>query len=364
MGQRTDITISLFDTDGVRLMGSTKRPRKCVIKSGFGAGKRRCWIEFFNEDMHLPVVIGEILEISMNGNLCFRGRIQERRIDSVDDHLSCYAEFDPEQEYNQQVFGTFENQNVREILLQILYGSGLSLTGTFDENLRFKRLTFSGESLFPAVDLLAKLAGNYLWDIHNRDILELRPIRLQEDHRVVLRRDVDTVNLWQTTNDLYSTIKIMGGIKDGSSYDKTIEIPELEGVAGSSTIRVYVRPVTELDSYIALRRAVVQQMLAPRYEHYVDWLENGERIEPGQTVRFHGEYLSLFPQNVVFRVKMREITYAHENLQIRFHITSGYESSESYFHYFHVDYPIPRSGAFQLDVSALDSLAPLDAVPV
>jgi hypothetical protein len=119
-----------------------------------------------------------------------------------------------------------------------------------------------------------------------------------------------------------------------------------------------------LDAFTSLRRSIVQQMTRPHYEHYVDWLGAGETIKPGETARFYAENLPLFPQTQLFRVKMREITYSHETLQTRFHVTAGFESSESYFHYFHVDYPIPHFGPFQLDISALDSPACLDAAPV
>lgn len=364
MVQRADITIFLFDGDGVRLLGSTKQPRKCVIKSGFGAGKQRCWLELYQENQHLPVETGNILQVAIQGKNCFRGRIQERRIDSTDDPLSCYAEFNPEREYNRQVFGTFENQTVQEILVQILYGSGLSLSGTFDADPRFRRLVFSGEPLWLAVDLLAKLAGNWIWDIRENNRLEFRPrSSLPEDRQVVLRRDADTVNLWQTTHDLYSTIEIMGGVKDGAVYEKTVLIPELETMTDAARIRVYIRPMIERDAYSAIRWAIIQQMTATHYEHYLDWVGNANNVEPGETIRVYAENVTLFPQNQPFRVKMREITYAHETLQTRFHVTSGWESAETYFHYFYVDYPIPRLGVFQLDVSALDSIAPLDAVP-
>lgn len=363
MDQRAEIGIWIYDSGGVRLLGSTKHPRKVTIKSGFGAMKRRCWLELYQEDQYLPIEIGSILKITVNRIDCFRGRIQERRIDSIDDPLSCYAEFDPEREYNKQIYGTFENQRVREILQHIVVDSGLSLTGVWNQNPRFHRLVFTGEPLFLAIDLLAKLAGNLLWDVRENGNLEMRPL-FHPDHWLVLRRDADGVNLWQTVNDVFAVIEIAGGVKEGSVYEKTIEIPELSPIVEIEKIRVYIRPIADLDAFHALRRSTVQQMTLPHYEHYVDWLGEGEKIKPGETARFYAENLVLFPQTQLFRIKMREMTYLHETLQTRFHVTSGFESAETYFHYFHVDHPISQFGPFQLDVSALDSPAYLDSVPV
>ncbi|MBN2327830.1 MAG: hypothetical protein JXR73_11810 [Candidatus Omnitrophica bacterium] len=103
-------------------------------------------------------------------------------------------------------------------------------------------------------------------------------------------------------------------------------------------------------------------MNANHYEHYIDLAGRGETIQPGHTVKFYAENLPIFPQEKMFRVKSREITYAHESLQTRLYLTSGHESTLRYFSYFKVDRSLPRYGPFQLDVSALDSMSPLDGI--
>ncbi|MBN2327829.1 MAG: hypothetical protein JXR73_11805 [Candidatus Omnitrophica bacterium] len=195
MSTNTEIIASIFDQNGDGPLADSRIPRKCIIKSGFGAQKRRCWLEFFNEDLHLPIQIGSVLNVAINGLPCFNGPILQRRIDSIDDHLSCYAEFDPAHKYDRLIYSAFEYQTILEILDDILAGSGLipDYPGGLDAT--FQRLEFAGDSLFRAIDLLAKLAGNWRWDVLDDGTLRLRPPTAPPDHQIALQRDEDIVNL-------------------------------------------------------------------------------------------------------------------------------------------------------------------------
>ncbi len=356
-----DIQILFYDCLGEKVLASVLNPRKFTMKSGFGAMPRRCWLELYQEDRNTPADVGSYLEIRIRGIRCFWGRIQQRRIDSIDDPLSFYADFDPHREFNRQVFGTFENRTSTEILQDILEESPLVRHDSLESTLRFRKIIFSGESLFAAIDLLSKLAGNWWWDVREDGVLFFRPPTGLPVHEVVLRRDTDVFNLWKTTTDRYSQVEIEGGGSDMQNYRWILDTLGQHNAPENACIRVYLRSIATPDAAAALRQAVVQQMETPHYEHFVDWTGNGETVKPGESVCFKPEYRSLFPETQRFRIKTREITYAHETLQTRFHVTSGNESSETYFHYFRVDHPIPRFGAFQMDVSALDSIAYLDA---
>ena len=350
------------DTVGVVIV-----PRKCIIKSEFGAGKRRCWLELHQESSQFPVQLGMRLEIDINGWRCFNGRITERRLDSIDDPLTLYATWDPEREYDFPVAGLFQNQTIGAILQEILTKSSLSWSDPSDYLVKFSRLEFAGESVFTAIDLLAKLAGNWIWDIDDAGLLRFRPHATETAHHVLLELDRYQVNLWETNHDLYAVIQVRGGSVEGTTYTKWIQLPEFTPLAEQSTKVIYVRPMTTSDVFYALQRTVKEQMNQVHYEHVVDLYGQGVNIQAGDCIRFNAPYMPLFPSPSFFRVKMREITYAHEELQVRLHLTSRFESSRQYFEYFRSDRrtsaaTLPgRSGLFQLDISSLDSASHLDA---
>ncbi len=366
MSTNPDITV-LFLDQNEKPFASTIKPRKFIIKSGFGAIPQRCWLELFNQDLHISAQLGTIIEIYLNGKRRFRGRIQERRIDSIDDYISFYAQNDPILEYNCLIHKGFENHSVSEILDNILPGTGLSRVDSFYNITRFERLAFSGESLFSVIDLLAKLAGNWYWDIIEEGRLSFRPQKPYPDHNIALHRDQDTVNIRETSKDAFAYVELYGGVYGGSTYDQLIEIPSRINTYLKNTTRIYVRSIASLDAYAALRRAIEQQMSMPHYEHYVDFSGDNVSVSAGHTMGFAIQNLPVFPRNQIFRIKMHEITYSHEIIRTRLHLTSGAESSTQYFDYFRRDRPtIPlhmlgQTGQFQLDISALDSLSHLDS---
>ncbi len=366
MSAFSEINIHFLSSETGLPIASTLEPRKFVIKSGFGAMSRRCWLELYNEDLFKPINIGTILEIHIRNTRCFRGRIVQRRIDSVDDQLTLYAEWEPEREYSFSISGLYENKTVTEILADVLQDTGLSWIDSVHHDYPLSRLYFVELTLFTVIDLLAKLGGNWIWDVDDDEGVSFHPYPKNPDHILYLPRDLTSINLWETTHDLISRIEVRGGAIKGGVYLKSVEIPAIEPVCETPSTRIYVRPVNTSDAFQALRNAILQQMTTPHYEHYVDIHDSGETIQPGDTVRFLPEGVPLFPQERIFRVSMREIEYAHERLRTRLHLTSGFESTPNYFHYFRDDRKIPElqipveAGPFQLDVHALDSPMHLD----
>ena len=363
MAIRPDIVVRLF-SDEEKNTAVTIHPRKCVIKSKFGAGDRRCWVELYNEDLFLPVALGKKLEVKINDTLCFQGWIAQRRMDSIDDHLSLFAIREPERIFDVVTGGLFEEMTTTGIVNAILTNTEIIRSDSYSHPVSFKKLEFAGHSLFAAIDLLAKLSGNWYWDFSDTNTLSFRPPSQTPDHTIFLKDDLHTVNLWESTKDVVSTIEIQGGVQDGSTYESWLTIPEALMTSEDWYTKIYARPITTNDALSALHQAIIHQMTAPHYEHYVDLNGWGETIAPGSTVRFLLNDLPIFPQETIFRVKMRELTFAHENFTTRLHLTSTFESSPTYFHYLRRDRSIPKpylgGGPFQLDVSALDSPAHLD----
>ncbi|MBI1388054.1 MAG: hypothetical protein GC154_06360 [bacterium] len=345
----------------------TANPRKLIVKSGFGALKRRCWLELYNEDADAAVQLGDRLAVEMEGVRAFEGAVTQIRLDHEADHLSLYAENDPGVRYDVVISRELVGVTATQALENLVEGTGLSYQPDPVHAVPFERFEFSQHSLLMAIDLMSKLAGNWRWDLSDRGELRFRPFGSEPDRVILLKRDRFGVNLWRTSEDRYRTISIEAGLVDGEELHETLSVPELGAeVIGSS--RVYARPIVTADAFYALRCAVLAQMSAPHYSHFVDWIGAGWEVEPGETVRFvFDEPFPLFPSDRIFRVAGREITWAHDSIQTRFALTAGYESSGSYFDYLKNDrraaftYFDGRVGSFQLDISSLDSAAHLDA---
>lgn len=343
-------------------------PRKLEIKSQFGAHPSHCWLELYMEDNPKLLPIGASIQINMNAKPVFNGYVTEKRIDSVDDQLSLVALHDPTREWNKTISGVYEDFTISGLLQEFVSGSGLTWQPRQLPSTVFSKITFSNDSLYFAIDLLAKIAGNYYWDISNDGTLRFRDSTNSPDYTIVLHPDQYTVNIRENHQDIYSYITIECGIRNGFSYEKTITIHNVSKSAQQQHTQIYARPVSTPDVLAALERSIIQHMTVPHYEHYVDLIGYGEDINTGDTVSFRVDGLVLFPQDQIFRIKQRDITYAHGEYKTRLHLTTGYESAPSYFNYFRNDFTpkfsflLGRTGIFQMDVSALDSPVNLDAV--
>ncbi|MBD3265662.1 hypothetical protein GF373_03250, partial [bacterium] len=115
MPHKPDIQVQVLHAITKYPRAVTVSPRKCILKSGNGAQKDRCWIEFYNQEPTFSADLEDEIVVSINRAACFRGRIYQKRIDSVDDILSLYAEWDPNREWNRIVSGAFENDTIPEI---------------------------------------------------------------------------------------------------------------------------------------------------------------------------------------------------------------------------------------------------------
>lgn len=344
-----------------------RNPRKVEIKSQFGAHPSHCWIELYMEDNPAQLPIGPEIEIQLKNQTVFNGYITEKRIDSIDDQFSLVALHDPVREWNKSINGKYTDFTVNELLQEFVSGSGLTVETQQLPATLFSEITFSNDSLYFAVDLLSKITGNWYWDTAMDGVLHFRMPSVIPDHTICLHPDQYTVNIRENHQDVYSYITIECGIRNGISYEKSISIPNVTKSAQQLQTRIFARAVSTPDVYAALERSVIQHMTVPHYEHYVELISSGEDVKPGDTVSFRVDGLELFPQDQIFRVKQRDITYAHGEYKTRLHLTTGYESSPSYFYYFRNDRTPPasfllgRTGIFQLDISALDSPSQLDA---
>jgi len=365
MNKCPNITVKFFDSD-LSLSALTSIPRKIVIKNAIGSGLHRCWVELYNEDNFIPLKLGYFLEVWIEDCRCFYGRITEKRIDSIDDQLSLYAEWDPECELYGIITHRYENQSVTDILNDLLSYNGMERIGEETSNTILESLHFVEYPIFSAVDLLAKLAGNWYWDIQEFGKIRFRPPSTNPDHWLHLIEDHYDVNLWQTTNSLVSLVEIRNSAAEDESATQRLVYPDWTNQSIGNSVHVYAHPIISQNVLQKLIVAINQQMNSPHYEHYIDLFGRGEKIQPGDRIQFSIDDFSLFPYQETFRVKQREIEFAHNKMKVRLHLTTGYESSTNYFDHLKHNRTLEpnarlyRFGPFQLDVSQLDSPAHLD----
>ncbi|MDP8246239.1 MAG: hypothetical protein P9L94_19305 [Candidatus Hinthialibacter antarcticus] len=365
MSSKPQIQIKIISREDQTPIGEINAPRKAIIKSGFGAQPRRAWLELYNEQINAPLGLGDELHILINQTACFRGRIRQVRIDSQGDFLTLFAEWDPSQEFNQTVSQEIQGLTATETIEALLVDSGMTYVPQPAHCVPFARLEFQEHPLLAAIDLMAKLAGNWRWDVDDDAALRLRPFGAVADHIVDLERDQYSIDLWQHDQSNDVRIEIHAGLVNGEELHASVASQEL---TRSSVERIYARPIVTQDAMNALLAAITMQQNAPHYSHHIDLFGQGEAIQPGDVAQFTFQSaLPLFPSGQRFRVKMREITYAHEAMRTRLHLTSAFESSDGYFDEMKIhtqptaQYLDGRVGAFQLDVSALDSDSHLDA---
>ncbi len=366
MSLKPDIQVEVVSNSTSQAVAVVNSPRKATLKSGFGAQPRRAWIEFYDEQASLPFSLGDWLTVNVNETRSFRGKIRQIRLDNQGDLLTVYAEWAPSREFDQLVSTQLARVTATGALDALVKASGLSYVEDPAHESSFTHLEFESHPLLAAIDLLAKLAGNWRWDIGDDATLQFRPFGELPDRVVLLENDHYTIDLWQHDESEFHAVEINAGIVSGEEL--TAQVISQELAHPSMVERLYARPIVTDDAMHALLAAVEMQQSAPHFSHYVDLVGGGEAIEPGETLQFTFETpLPLLPSEQVFRVKQREIVYAHESLRTRLHLTSSFESSDGYYASLKTDrviaanYRDGRVGAFQLDVSSLDSESHLDA---
>lgn len=344
---------------------SVIQPRKLIVKSGFGALPRRSWIELYNDDLHTPARLGDWLSVDIDGIDCFHGRLAQIRLDSEGDHLTLFAENEPAIRFASTYSGRFESQSISSILTSLAQAAGLSYDPDPECTRIIDRLEFENHSIISAIDLLAKLAGNWGWRVGDCGALKFRPILQTPDHCLRLPLDRHTVNVWERLEPEGTPVDVLAGLSGNEELSLRVYAPELGGAVSK---RFYARPIATQATLNLLGDAIASQLAGPHYSRTVDVIGDGFRVNPGDTLRLlFDQPLPRFPEDQLFRVKQRELTYAHETLSVRFHLTTGFESGADYLDghdrervigYSYLD---SRIGPFQMDVSSLDSAAYFDA---
>lgn len=255
------IQIELRDLDGVPV-AEVAGAKKVVLRAPFGAMKAKCFIELYQRDRGIPIAQAYECRVRIGGILKFRGRVADVRRHTQGDELSFYAAREPEVEMTESVSRTYENQSPTDILLDIvsrLESSPLTCDNADPVGYSIDRLTFIQFDLFYAIDLLAKLSGNSLWDIGWDDALRFRPHTGEADHILHFDRRKLAVKVWKTSRRVKNAFELFGGVADENQFYRWFVEEASVARYGARRKSLFVRPITTQDAYLYLRQAVLEQ---------------------------------------------------------------------------------------------------------
>lgn len=362
--------IELLDLSG-KPVARIEHPKRVLIRAPFGAMKARCFVELYQEDCQIPLEHAWECRIEIKGATRFRGRVVDVRRDTVGDELSFHAAREPEIEMTEGVSGIFENRTPSEILLALL--SQLEMSPLLGSQIhpvvhRIDRLEFAHHDLFYALDLLAKLSGNYLWDIDWNLGLRFRPNQAPPDHVLHFDKKRFDLKIWKTAGRIKNFFELYGGVVQGNQFQRIFAHEESIQKYGIRKESLYVRAITTEIAFQALRSAVVEQCPHPVFEKHLDRFDQDLSIRFGDTLEIRHSGMMGLDEHQIYRVSMEEIIVEPTGqIRLRYHLADLWESSSRFLRYLDHDagqppgdYVIRRIGPFQLDHSSLDSQARLD----
>lgn len=365
-----DIRLEVDDLSGQRV-AETSRVKRLTIRAPFGAMKAKCFAEFFQTERDLPLEQGAECRVYQEGRLKFRGETVSVRRDSAGDELSLYAEREPEMHFNEAVNGIYEGLSPTGILERIagsLSQSPLTLTPPVASSREIDRLHFVRFDLFYAIDLLAKLAGNWLWDIDWDNRLRFRPHDSSADHVVYFDSRSHALKVWKTAERIRNYFDLYGGVVDENQFFRVFADEESIARFGARRQSLFVRPIMTQAAFDYLRLAVLEQAGKPVYEKYFDRADGDLAIGAGDTLIIRDHGLCGVDEDQLFRVKMEEIAVDPVGkVHTRYHLAEMWESASRFLRYQDHEkgepteqYVARRLGSFALDFSGLDSSAHLD----
>ena len=356
-----------FDLNGDPVW-ETRKPALVETLSRFGAEDSRSKVALFPREPLPSLQVGSHLEIWFDDSLKFRGEVAELRTDSASFPLVVRGARRPRRIYQGDVRGVFENATPTQILVAIFeqsLGEVPAYDGSPEATRVLDRLDFQGMPLFYAVDLLARLAGNWLWWIDWDGSLRMVPpdslpewVLYHDPERMVLHP-------WLRDLSVKNRFEFHGGVIAGEEYLRYFEEPDSRDRFGAVEERLFARPVATDLTYGFLRNAVLEHVPWPTNYRAVDRYDGDLSVSFGERFELRGNPLPPLDQDQVYRIAAEEIRWTEEGLRVRYHLAEGFESASRYARYLDNDphgssYVAAHLGPFTLDLSALDSEAHLD----
>jgi len=361
--------IEVFNNDGF-LSAIIDDPKTFEIYAPFGAEKAYCNIELYNRDKHIQLDYGYLVTVNINGYQKFKGEITEIRTDTFVDALSFHAEREPVGLFYGKAEGLYLNSTPTDILKSLLNNQqniNLIYNDVFPSYIIIDKLEFHSIPIFYAVDLLAKLSGNYIWDISWNNELRFRPFSVNPDHVFYFDERWHELKIWESDEYLKNVFDFYGGLADDNEFYRFFVHDDSLEKFGQKIDTLFVRAISTQQAFNIFSSAILMESPNPAFEKYVDFYKPCPAVSFGDTIMFRNANLPYFGANSVFRVKAEQIRIDSKSYTSRLHLARGFESSTRYLFYVDHDpakvkteFVSRRTGSFRLDYSALDSQSHLD----
>jgi hypothetical protein len=359
--------ITFLDLNGDRVF-ETNRPARVETLGRFGAEDSDAKVSFYSREPLPQIEVGDILEIRLDGTLKFRGKVSERRTDSTRFPLVVRAMRRPTRMYQAEVRKVYTDAAPTEILSDLLnlgFDEVPTYSGTPASTRTVDLLDFRGTPLFYAVDLLARLAGNWLWWIDWEGELRFIPSDAAPEHVWYYDPERMALHPWLVDKQLKNRFAFFGGVSGGEEFTRFFESVDSVDRHGSVEERLYARPITTDLVYGYLREAVLDESPLPINYRAVDRFDGDLSASFGERFELRANPLQQLDADNIYRISAEELVWTPESFLARYHLAAGLESASRYTRYIDHDpegafFVAARLGSFQLDFSALDSEAHLD----
>ena len=363
-----DVLLVLEDPAGTRIAEAA--PRTMHVRAGLGALPAECRAELYAEDAPLPAALGARLLALIDNRLVFDGPVVELRTDTMGQPRGLRARREPERVWNERVTLSLQDSTVGEALdtvVAALLHSPVTYTPTHAFVEPVEALGFVNYPLFAAVELLARLAGNALWDLPWDGGLRFRPSGVPPDHVLTFDPRRHALKVWQNTDEAFNYFVGHGGIVDGNEFLRVFYDEAGMERDGQRPADLFFRPIFRQSDYQRLRDAVLAEAPLPGLEKYLDVFGGAPEIAAGDVLELRGSPLPAPGGAQLVRVKEIEHDWRSDALVSRLWLARGRENASRFFSYMDheateadADWVGRRLGAFELDFSALDSSAQLD----
>lgn len=354
------LLFELCDEAGARVARGTDVAR-LRIRASFGALPSRCVLELDPDQTPFAPAPGASLAVWLDDAPVFRGPLQQRAVASGRPPRQWTAVRAPARALDTPAAGAFDNAYPHEVL-QALWAQTPHLAYTLappsPSLARIDRLRFARLPLVYAVDLLARLDGNRLWDIDWSGNLRWRPADSPADHVLYLdaRRhallwgdsDAAIVNSWEFHG---------GADAHGNEFRRQLEHPASIARYGRRRGRLFARAISTPSAFARLAAALLAHLPLPARLLRLEVFDGMPAAQAGDILELRGD-----PLHARARVKTVEHDWRAGRLATRLYFAAGLESASRYTRYLdHDPVAAPRLlGRLALDRSALDSGAHID----
>ncbi len=367
---REKISIELFDLSD-RLVARCNNPRSVIIKSPFRDLAATAWVELYSENLSISLDFGYRADIFIRDQLVFRGEVDEIRLDSVEAPLTLVARRNLHRLLPHSVSGLYKNMSPTEILIDALENTPVPrLDYVIDSGSTrvVERLGFLEENIFNVISLLAILDNNARWDISWDCVLRYRNSENEPDHWIRFDPDRTTIRMWHTGEDIRNAFLFHGGLQSpsGAEFQKTFSDPDSIQRFGYRPQHLYNRTIVTEHDFELYRDAILPVLAQPDTRRFLD-IAGFLPVVAGDLIQIENPPFPLSKELRRRHIEIVEIIYRHTRVTTRLHFDAGLSKTEGVRSETRLvavaDAVFSRVGPFQLDRSALDGAAHLDAAP-